>query len=225
MDNRRKELETQIFDPTGQGVEVVDADYARTLLRDLEDAEGRGRQLQETFDAILVSLHGESCEAEKVGGVADCVKRIIGERNDALASLESLPESPTERDGEGGRQVRGILLDEIERIRAIFPKILEAVGNRTACGVGASVEFLESIPSKVRDAFSSSKDNLPNREEESPRSESLMARDLHEISEEVGDFLDHPDCTIPDAVRLMKCRLKELEVAEARYNIYRTWRD
>jgi hypothetical protein len=45
-------------------------------------------------------------------------------------------------------------LDELGRenvrLRAIFPKILEALGNGSGCAPDVSVEFLEAIPQEVR---------------------------------------------------------------------------
>lgn len=40
-------------------------------------------------------------------------------------------------------------LDENERLRAIFPKILTALGTGSRCACDASIEFLERIPEEV----------------------------------------------------------------------------
>jgi DNA repair exonuclease SbcCD ATPase subunit len=39
---------------------------------------------------------------------------------------------------------------ENERLRAIFPKILEALGNGAGCTTDVSLEFLEDIPQEIR---------------------------------------------------------------------------
>jgi hypothetical protein len=41
MTNSSRELEVEIFDPTGHGIEVVDAEYARKLWKDCEDAKNQ----------------------------------------------------------------------------------------------------------------------------------------------------------------------------------------
>jgi len=40
--------------------------------------------------------------------------------------------------------------DEILRLRAIFPAVLEALGNGSGCAPDASVEFMEGIPAEVK---------------------------------------------------------------------------
>lgn len=53
-------------------------------------------------------------------------------------------------------------------------------------------------------------------------SNSLM---LSQIAGEVEEFCEHQDCTTLQAVILMKCKLKELEIKEIRNKIYNSWKE
>jgi hypothetical protein len=40
--------------------------------------------------------------------------------------------------------------EETERLRSVFPRILESLGNGAACSTDVSLEFIEQIPDEVR---------------------------------------------------------------------------
>jgi hypothetical protein len=48
---------------------------------------------------------------------------------------------------------------------------------------------------------------------------------LGQIAVEVEEYCLHPDCNTLQAVQLMKCRLKEYEIADLRRQIERSWQD
>jgi predicted RNA-binding Zn-ribbon protein involved in translation (DUF1610 family) len=48
------------------------------------------------------------------------------------------------------RPIEDALKADVERLRAIFPRILASLGNGSACAPECSVEFFESIPNEVQ---------------------------------------------------------------------------
>lgn len=191
-----KELESEIFDPTGQGVEVVDAEFARRVSKERDEAREGGLNLEKELEARGRALH-ESLEAVR-GLKEDCEAALFVTRkiNDGLAA-------------------------ENARLREIFPKILESLGHVEVCGSGAAVPYLENIPAIVREAFRGAE---LGRQEARAGGETLDAT-FHQITEEVSEHFGHRNCTTLQAVKLMNARLRELEAREEQREITDSWED
>lgn len=175
-------IEKEVFDPTGQGVEVVDAEVARNLFRQIEILEER---LLEITDKAKGEVENER------------LMRRIGEEDakDGWARAEAL-------------------CKECVALRAIFTEILEALGDGGDCGPLTSVEFFQSIPGLVRRRLQSFPQEVDDEDE---------AIVLVQIRRELENFMEHPDCTIVDAVRLLKCQLADAESENVRSSIYEKW--
>jgi hypothetical protein len=256
MNAESNEVDAEVFDPTGQGVEVVDAEFARKLARERDVARGRCLALEHDraeAEGLVGALRGECSEARRGGdsttqacqlamlselGLLDEFGRDVGpelcqklgeelvatrQRGAKFAEAIVQAELSAEADHDEarvGRALNAELQTENSRLREIFPKVLEAMGHTEVCGSGAAVKFLENIPAIVREEFRQAR-------MEGQRNESggaVDARMLFRIDEEVFDHCESPDCTTLDAVRLMKCRLQELEAENTRREIYDSWR-
>ena len=191
MDTILQELEKEIFDPTGQGIEVVDASFARKLILRVDTLE---KQLKATVEEAGNNLEEERSKREMA-----------------------------EEDAMFGRAMSEALGKECETLRSIFPEILEALDHGAPCGPRASIAFLQSTPSLVRDKLKQCcKNSEPQAGGISPDIDDLPI--LEEIWSEVEDFVEHPDCTIIDAIKLLKCQLAEAKAKNTREAIYKKWK-
>lgn len=180
-----EEVDNEVFDPTGQGVEVVDADFARRVAAERDEAV-----------ALLL-------EIEKAGGLF-------------------APNPAVDFPGGGGTAGQSrfeVVAEENKRLRGIFPRILLALGHEDVCSCHAETRFLENIPDIVREAMSTRDGAHAKKGVE----ECECARTLSAIAAIASEYLENPRCTLSDAVRLMKCRLQELEAAETRRKIRESW--
>jgi hypothetical protein len=243
------ELDNEIFDPTGQGVEVVDAEFARKLasdrdrfkeecarfraecaaqgdlisrlqgellkMRSEKGVETRASQLEALSEFDLISEFGKYLGHGLTGRLA---ASLVSEReinNPTSKSLSNKKLKPVPRD----------TAEENVRLREIFPKILEALGNDEVCGSGAAVVFLENIPAIVKSEVEKLK-ALPENDlsrDLVQEFESHSALMLSQVASVVSDYCESEDCTTLDAVRLMICRIKELEAAMTRREIRDSW--
>jgi hypothetical protein len=255
MKSIRCEVDAEIFDPTGQGVEVVDAEFARKLVRERDEAsrkhlqEMRARVVSESLIEVLRrelerARSGSDSLAQveqmewlsEVGLVGE-FGRFAGEElgrklaealldsRDRVEELEQrisglkLDAEDDEEETRAGRTLNEGLCAENTRLREIFPKVLEALGYKEVCGSGAAVGFLENIPDIVREEIIRER-RLRYEGEGEGRSAALT---LSQIAAEVEEYCESRDCTTFDAVRLMKCHLRELEARETRRDIYDSW--
>jgi hypothetical protein len=178
MNNASRELEVEIFDPTGHGIEVVDADYARRFWKECEDAKGRAGAAEHA---------------------AICSQAEISSLRQRLMEIDSVLDQAKLKDPFGGAESSADILRRIVReLSELRTKIPNGAG-------GAVGEF------------------DPTGRTSTARQEG--SGELTQISEEVAEFCDHPECTTLDAVRLMKCHLRELQAESVRQRIYRRWRE
>ena len=192
MNIRSQELEREIFDPTGHGIEVVDAHVARELLLKKEELEAELARV----NGILENLKSEVIEEK--------ARREEAEDHELV-----------------GRVVNQALAKECESLRSIFPQIAEAVGLDMIFGGGASLEFLRSLPRKISDKL-----KLVGGEAEINNPSEIREIDqlvLETLRGELVEFFEHPDCTIVDAVMLLKCRLKSVEAGVQAAEIRSKW--
>lgn len=192
MINAPNEADQEVFDPTGQGVEVVSADFARRVVRERDEAL-------------------KLCHAFRIA----LVERDLTLSLPAEVQIQT-GETPTENFPDRSRKIHEANI----RLREIFPKILKALGHESVCVSSAAVEFLENIPDIVREELHKARTGRASRNKDGE----VFAQTLLQISDEVGEFGGHPDCTTLDSVRLMKCRVQELEARDARRKIHDSWR-
>jgi hypothetical protein len=80
-------------------------------------------------------------------------KELERELDEMIAYADKLaqgfPEGMLPKDVEVLREANHALAEEVYRLRHIFPKILEALGNGSGCVPDVSIEFLEGIPREV----------------------------------------------------------------------------
>lgn len=192
MDIRTQELEREIFDPTGHGIEVVDAHVARELLLRKEELE---------------------VELARVNGILENLKAEVIE--------EKARREEAEDHELVGRVVNQALAKECESLRSIFPQIAEAVGLDMIFGGGASLEFLRSLPRKISDKLKLRGEGAGmDKTSENREIDQLV---LEALRGELEEFFEHPDCTIVEAVKLLKCRLKTIEAGVQTAEIRNKW--
>lgn len=127
MQDDSKEIESEIFDPTGQGIEVVDAEFARRVVRERDAAR----------DAVLKLRRERAAQDRALDETREEARQLKEELDEEFSVARSI------NDG---------LAAENARLREIFPKVLEALGHTEVCGSGAAVAYLENIPAIVREA-------------------------------------------------------------------------
>ncbi len=240
MSSNGSEVDCEVFDPTGQGVEVVDADFARKLAKERDESRREGHRLTlqiaerdqiiEAFrgeiaqversrssaaqaeDMQALAQHGLLCDfGEHVGG--DLVSKLGAALVDAQSTAD---EEAFEKGLAVGRILNNVLTAENARLREIFPKILTALGGGEVCGCGAAVEFLENIPSIVEYEFAKFK--TPHDPTRNPDAGILRA-----VAREIDPYIECEECSLLDALRLIKFRLRELEAREGARRVRDAW--
>jgi len=251
MESKNHEVEKEVFDPTGQGVEVVDAEFARRLACERDEARKMCDVLKQEcsardeFISLLKSdllrssgVRGVETLADQLGALSEfgllaefgkyagC--SLVGKLSSALVSARTSPCSPLYQPEPANPGLPARLTaieEENRRLREIFPKVLEALGNSEVCGSGAAIVFLENIPEIVKEEVVRLK-QIPSGDECKGTSGELEVQPsllLSQIALVVSDYCRHEECTVLDAVKLMRCRVMELEAAEVRRQIQSSW--
>jgi hypothetical protein len=189
MELELQDLEKETFDPTGQGVEVVDAEFARRVLAHAKDLKKRIKAMEE---------EGRLKIAEE------------RERRELVEEDLMFEKSMAEALGK-----------ECEALRGIFPSILDSIEHDVPCGTRASLDFLRSIPLLIREKLKTRGSSCDQNKNTSLDPDDADV--LQEIHAEIQEFAEHPDCTLVDAIRLLKCQLAEARAENTRNSIRKKW--
>lgn len=250
MNTDRSEVEAEVFDPTGQGVEVVDAEFARRLMRERNEAREK-----------LTIAERERMETEGWLGVLQMEIAMSGKGGDSisqadqlelLAEAEMVDEFASYAGPDLWRKLAEALLMTRRRVeefsKAAVQAELEAedIHDEAECGRALSMELrseiirLREIFPKILEALGHEDvcgagaavnflENIPAivREELKKAQLGWMGGDDFEalslIAGVVDDYCESSDCTTLDAARLMRCRVQELEARDTRRKIYDSW--